>query len=47
VPVPVDREVPNLRVTWIEVGLLLNFGPRPEFQRLIYSNSRKHGPGMQ
>jgi GxxExxY protein len=34
-----------LRATAIEVGLLLNFGPRPQFQRLIYSNTRKHGRG--
>ena len=25
-----------LRATPIEVGLLLNFGPRPEFKRLVY-----------
>jgi GxxExxY protein len=30
-----------LRATPIEVGLLLNFGPRPEFKRLVFSNSRK------
>jgi GxxExxY protein len=33
-----------LRATAMEVGLLLNFGPRPQFQRLIYSNERKRGP---
>jgi GxxExxY protein len=32
-----------LRGTAMEVGLLLNFGPQPQFRRLIYSNSRKHG----
>ncbi len=32
-----------LRATAIEVGLLFNFGPRPQFQRLIYSNTRKCG----
>jgi GxxExxY protein len=32
-----------LRGTAMEVGLLLNFGPRPQFQRMIYSNTRKHG----
>jgi GxxExxY protein len=30
-----------LRATSIEVGLLLNFGPKPQFKRLIYSNTRK------
>lgn len=30
-----------LRATSIEVGLLLNFGPRPEFKSLVYSNGRK------
>ena len=30
-----------LRATEIEVGLLLNFGIRPEFKRLIFDNPRK------
>lgn len=30
-----------LRATEIEVGLLLNFGPKPEFRRVVYDNSRK------
>jgi len=30
-----------LRATDIEVGLLLNFGVKPEFKRLVYDNSRK------
>lgn len=30
-----------LRATEIEVGLLLNFGPKPEFKRIAYDNSRK------
>jgi len=30
-----------LRATDIEVGLLLNFGPKPEFKRLAYDNSKK------
>jgi len=33
-----------LRGTAIEVGFLLNFGPRPQFKRLVYANARKHGP---
>jgi GxxExxY protein len=30
-----------LRATDIEVGLLLNFGPKPEFKRFAYDNERK------
>jgi GxxExxY protein len=30
-----------LRATRIEVGLLLNFGPKPEFKRLAFDNDRK------
>ncbi len=30
-----------LRATRIEVGLLLNFGERPEFKRLAFANDRK------
>jgi GxxExxY protein len=30
-----------LRATKIEVGLLMNFGPKPEFKRFIYDNDRK------
>lgn len=30
-----------LRATEIEVGLLLNFGPRPHVRRLIFTNERK------
>ncbi len=30
-----------LRATDIEVGLLLNFGVKPEFKRLLFDNSRK------
>ena len=30
-----------LRATAIEVGLLLNFGSRPQFKRLVYTNDRK------
>lgn len=31
-----------LRATDLEVGLLLNFGPKPSFRRVAYSNARKH-----
>jgi GxxExxY protein len=30
-----------LRSTKIEIGLLLNFGPRPQFRRLLFDNERK------
>jgi GxxExxY protein len=30
-----------LRATDCEVGLLLNFGKKPEFKRKIYENNRK------
>ena len=30
-----------LRASEIEIGLLLNFGPRPEFKRMIFGNDRK------
>ena len=30
-----------LRATALELGLLLNFGSRPQFRRLLFDNSRK------
>jgi PD-(D/E)XK nuclease superfamily len=30
-----------LRSTEIEIGLLLNSGPRPQFRRLLFDNERK------
>jgi GxxExxY protein len=30
-----------LAATNLEVGLLLHFGPKPAFERLVYENSRK------
>ena len=33
-----------LKATEIEVGLLLNFGPKPEFKRLVFGNDRKLRP---
>jgi GxxExxY protein len=34
-----------LRATPIEVGLLLNFGPKPQVRRFVFSNDRKRtGP---
>jgi GxxExxY protein len=34
-----------LRSTQLEVGLLLNFGPRPQVKRLVFSNARKASVG--
>jgi GxxExxY protein len=37
-----DKQIQNyLRATPIEVGLVLNFGPKPEIMRKVFSNSRK------
>jgi hypothetical protein len=35
-----------LRATEIEVGLLFNFGIKPEFKRLVFDNPRKSLRGM-
>lgn len=35
-----------LRGTTTEVGLLMNFGPNPEFKRFIYDNERKNERAM-
>lgn len=34
----------ELRATEIEIGLLLNFGPTPQFKRLVFGNERKKTP---
>jgi GxxExxY protein len=34
-----------LRATDIEVGMLLNFGRKPEFRRKLFTNDRKPGDG--
>ena len=31
-----------LKATEIEIGLLLNFGPKPELRRKIFTNDKKH-----
>jgi GxxExxY protein len=31
-----------LRCTAVEVGLILNFGPKPQIKRSIFTNDRKH-----
>ncbi|MEP6705076.1 MAG: GxxExxY protein [Acidobacteriota bacterium] len=33
-----------LKATEIEVGLLLNFGPKPQFKRVVFGNERKAAP---
>lgn len=45
-PVHVAQIINYLRATQIEVGLLLNFGPKPVFRRLIMTNDRKPGPSL-
>jgi GxxExxY protein len=35
-----------LRASNVEVGLLLNFGPKPTFKRHVYANSRKIPPAV-
>lgn len=37
-----EKQILNyLRATDVEVGLLLNFGHKPEFRRLVFENKRK------
>ena len=36
-----------LKATPYEVGLLLNFGPKPEIKRKVYDNERKVGLGWR
>lgn len=42
-PLPVHEAqlINYLRASTIEVGLLLNFGPRPTFRRMVFANARK------
>ncbi|RMG34557.1 MAG: GxxExxY protein [Methanobacteriota archaeon] len=40
-PAHVSQLLNYLKATDIEVGLLLNFGDKPEFKRLVYQNTRK------
>jgi GxxExxY protein len=35
-----------LKATDVEVGLLFNFGVRPDFKRLVFDNSRKRGESL-
>ena len=42
IEVPWEKQLLNyLRATEIEVGLLLNFGPTPQFRRLVFDNEKK------
>jgi GxxExxY protein len=41
-PVHEAQLINYLKATNIEVGLLLNFGRKPEFKRFVYSNKRKN-----
>jgi GxxExxY protein len=36
-----------LRATEIEVGLLLNFGPKPQIKRMVFDNERKGSRSTQ
>ena len=42
--IPANRKqlMNYLRASELEVGLLLNFGPRAQFERVVYSNSKKN-----
>jgi GxxExxY protein len=38
-----ERQLRNyLKASRVEVGILFNFGPQPEFRRFIHTNDRKH-----
>jgi GxxExxY protein len=37
----------DLKATDVEVGLLLNFGPKPEIKRKLFDNSRKESVFMR
>lgn len=39
-----DRRDNYLRATPVEVGLLLNFEPKPQFNRFVFANERKKNP---
>jgi GxxExxY protein len=42
-----EAQVMNyLRASDLEIGLILNFGPKAQFKRLVFSNTRKQRPPM-
>ena len=41
VPAHRNQVINYLKATRIEVGLLLNFGEKPKFERFIFTNNRK------
>jgi len=41
-PSHISQLLNYLRATAIEVGLVLNFGPRPSVRRLLFTNDRKN-----
>jgi GxxExxY protein len=48
-PFHIAQTLGYLKATEIEVALLLNFGRRPQFKRLVFENARKsalHGGGQ-
>jgi GxxExxY protein len=42
IPAHESQVLNYLRSTALEIGLILNFGPRPQVRRLLLDNSRKH-----
>jgi GxxExxY protein len=42
IPAQESQVLNYLRATSLELGLILNFGPRPQIKRLLLDNSRKH-----
>jgi GxxExxY protein len=44
-PVHLAQLVNYLRGSRVEVGYVLNFGPKPSYKRLIFSNERKSSCG--
>jgi GxxExxY protein len=42
-PVHVAQLVNYLRTSTVELGYILNFGSKPSFKRMIFSNVRKNG----